>query len=76
MVSRKQPQKTSTWACRKQPSMWVGVWWSFSIVCGKEKRWLRERERERDKDRDKETERRERNLRGRREVRLRSVILI
>ena len=43
MVSRKQPQKTSTWACRKQPSMWVGVWWSFSIVCGKEKR---ERERE------------------------------
>ena len=46
MVSRKQPQKTSTWACRKQPSMWVGVWWSFSIVCGKEKRWLRERERE------------------------------
>ena len=73
MVSRKQPQKTSTWACRKQPSMWVGVWWSFSIVCGKEKR---ERERERDRDRDKETERRERNLRGRREVRLRFVILI
>ena len=42
--------------------------------------WQREkvakRERERDRDRDKETERRERNLRGRREVRLRSVILI
>ena len=59
MVSRKQPQKTSTWAFRKQPSMWVGVWWSFSMVCGKEKRWLRERERETEIETERQREGRE-----------------